>query len=159
MSAKGLPVSGLENLTGYLESVGSPTTLQERAAYLLGLYQILGVEPTKFFVSEYKQEDGSPVHESLWLFTGELVMEARLSPAGDERLDFVPLVRAVRHLVVETHDYDLNTASEGSRMRIEVWFDDQRLGELRASGGNCDILRDILRSCLLPNIAPLATEG
>jgi hypothetical protein len=158
MSARGRPVSSREILLAYLELVGSPKAIQERAESLLAVYESLGVQPSGFFLSEYRQEDGSPVHQSLWLFTDDLAMEAKLPTTGGEQFDFVPLARAIRHLVVEATDYDFAKASDESRMRVEVWFDGQRLGELRASASNCDLLMTVVGRYLLPNVAPLATD-
>lgn len=152
-------MSGRDSLVAYLSSIGSPAALQERATSLLSLYESLGVEPSGFFLSEYRQEDGSRIHESLWLFTDDLAMEAKLPAAGDERFDFVPLARALRHLVIETKDYDLKKASEASRMHVQLWLDGQRVGELRASAENCDLLREVVGKYLLPNVAPLATDA
>jgi hypothetical protein len=152
-------MSGRDSLVAYLSSIGSPTALRERAEALLALYESLGVEPSGFFLSEYRQEDGSRIHESLWLFTDDLAMEAKLPAAGDERFDFVPLARALRHLIIETKDYDLTKASDGSRMHVQLWLDSERVGELRASGDNCDSLRAIVGKYLLPNVAPLATDS
>lgn len=146
-----------DNLREYLESIGVAAAHQERAQQLLALYQTFpDVEPTGFFVSEYPQEDGSRIYEALWLFSDRLAMEARFASPGDEQLDFVPLTKAIRHVIIQTKDFDLVTPSDGARMRVEAWFSDTRLGELRASGPNCEALRKVVNSHLLPNVAPLA---
>ena len=150
-------MASVEKLHEYLDAIDATAALRDRAVGLLSLYQAFPeVTPEDFFVSEYPQEDGSRVFESLWLFTDRLMMEAKIPGEGDEQLDFVPLVHGVRHLVVQAKDYDLRTTSEASRMRVEAWVSDARVGELRASGSNCDRLRAVVARYLFPNLAPVA---
>ncbi|MGO9178015.1 MAG: hypothetical protein ACLQBX_17040 [Candidatus Limnocylindrales bacterium] len=147
----------LEMLHRYLDLIGATDVLRERTEAMMGLYEaFLTIEPSSVFVSEYPREDGSRAYESLWLFTDKLAMEARIPTPGDEQFDFVPIAHGVRHLVVEAKDYDLRAASEASRMRVEMWLGDQLLGELKASGLNCDSLTAIVATYLVPNLAPPA---
>ncbi len=143
-----------DGLRDYLETIGMAAAHQERAQQLLALYlRFPDIVPTAFFVSEYPEEDGTRVYESLWLFSDHFAMEAKYPGPGDERIDFVSLGKGVRHVVVEAKAYNLATVSAASRMRVEAWFTGGRLGELRASGPNCDALRAVVSDYLLPNLA------
>jgi hypothetical protein len=143
-----------DGLRTYLETMGMASAHQDRVQQLLALYlRFPDARPTAYFVSEYPEDDGTRVYESLWLFSDRYAMEARYPGAGDERIDFICLQKGVRHVVVEVKAYDLATPSPASRMRVEAWFTGNRLGELRASGANCEALRAIVSEHLLPNLA------
>ena len=152
-------MSPSDRLRDYLDTIDAAAVHQERAQRLLALYlRFPGVEPTGFFVSEYPEDDGTRVYESLWLFSENLAMEAQFPAPGEEHFDFVPLSNAVRHVIVEAKEYNLAEASIASRMRVEAWFSENRMGELRASGRNCEALRAVLNDYLLPNLATPSSD-
>jgi hypothetical protein len=144
----------IDTLNEYLLRIGATDVLRARAVSLLSLYEAFpAVEPVDFFVSEYENEDGSQVYESLYLFNDQMAMEAKIPGPGDERFDFVPIAHGIRHVVVQAKDYDLKLASSASRMLVQFWLDGQRLGELKATGANCDSLTAVTAAYLIPNVA------
>jgi hypothetical protein len=143
----------LEKLNDYLTRIEATEILRQRSVALLALYQAFpGGHPSDFFVSEYRLDDGALVYESLSLFTNDVVMEAKIPDPGDEQFDFAPIGHGIRHIVVQTKAYDLTRASASSRMQVQFWLDGQRVGELRASGVNCDELKKIVTTYLIPNV-------
>ena len=139
-------------VTEYLAELGAPEALVERVERLVGTYQGLLTEDIEsIYVSEYRDEDADRTFESLWLFSEHFAMEAKLLGETEDQFDFVPHKEAVRHLVVRKRAYDLETATDASRMSVEIWFVDQRYGILKATGANCLNLRTILTRHLLPN--------
>jgi hypothetical protein len=143
-----------DRLTRYLATIEATDALRRRAGHLADLYAKLpGVEVDDYFISEYRQEDGSSVHTSLWLFNATMIMEARIPEGGDEQIDFVPLRSGVQRLLVEAKDYALAESSPASRMLVRAWFSGDVVAELRASGPNCEALRDLVAKYLLPNVS------
>jgi hypothetical protein len=136
----------------YLDELEVSTPVRARALAVFGFYaSVLGDRIRDAFLSEYVLEDAGRQFESVWLFSDDMVMEGALST--EDHADFLPHKRAVRYCVLKRHDYDFEYATEASRMTIEIWFDDNRFGELKASSGNCRKLKEIALDHIMPNIA------
>lgn len=143
----------------YFASLGLTDALSDRFATLVALHERITQTPVEdVFASEYVSDEIGRVFESLWLFSGDLAMEAQTSIEDGDRFDLVPVRRSVRHWIVEMRDFDLVTATENSRMSMEVWLADNRVGTLRASGANCEQLFRIGAERIRPNLAPLASS-
>ena len=149
-----------DGISSYLSSLGMSRPVEERVLQLLADYrELLGAEIKDAFISEYVSGEAGRVFESLFAFTDELIMEAKISEEAGDRLDFVPLRRSVRHWIIEKRDYDLRTAEEPSRISMEVWLADSRVANLRASGPNCAALVRIGATYIRPNLAALSSGG
>ena len=147
-------------VAAYLERLGLTDTLRTRVNELIDTYEaVLGLRLEDVFVSEYTSDEAGRVFESVWAFTDELVMEAKIPDMDGDQFDFVPLRHSVRHWVVRKKDYQFNAADASSRLSMEVWLADNRVGNLRASWENCDHLYDLGLRRVLPNVASLASEA
>ena len=105
------------------------------------------------FVSEYTTEEGQKQFESLWMFSRHLLMEAKQFLLQDN-FDFAPNDMGGEHLVIEKQEYDFQEAGEDSRLTLTFTLRSDISAELKASGSNCDQLREICLRHFLPNLVP-----
>lgn len=142
-----------ERLDGALRAADVPTAARVRIKRAVATHDSLAEDPLiDVVVSEVASGELGRVHESVWLFSTRFAMEASLLDADEDDLDFVPLPRGIRHIIVKSRSYDWRKPNVKSRLRAEVWFSDTRYGEIKASEANCNWLRDVLARTLLPNV-------
>ena len=139
-----------EPTRAYLEELDAPAPVRERVAALLRNYHNLGVHEFQSFVSETVGDDGTRQFESLWLFNRTSVMEAALREDESAELDGVRLDRALTRWAVKVRSFDLETWQPETRMSVDLWFSDEILGQLSASGANCLRLVTLLREYVVP---------
>jgi hypothetical protein len=138
--------------TNYLRRLGMTSPLITRASEVYEFYRILVPGPIPgIFVSEYATADGTRQYENLWFFTRRFAMEAKSFVTADN-FDIAPYGRRLAALVVRKEDYDFRKAKEGSRLSVDCVDESAVTYSLRASGLNCDSLRDIVRKFFVPNL-------
>ncbi len=143
-----------DDVTEYMESLDVPAPVRERTTILLRRYDALGVGRGRAFLSEASDEDGSRQYRSLWIFTPSAVMEAELRDEDTAEMDAVRLPGNLTRLVVRVRAFDFQPATAESRLSVDLWFSDEILGQLEASGANCDRLATLLRDYVVPAIVP-----
>jgi hypothetical protein len=111
----------------------------------------MDVSMGEIFVNDDIDAEGNRRFTSLWVFTPTQALEAQLSAESGNQLDGSPLRGRVVHWVLRTEDFDLIHPTPHSRAAVEMWFADELLGELRATGPNCARLSEILRKYIVPN--------
>ena len=142
-----------DQLRQYLESLGMTGPLVARVESVLSLCQSLCPEEiTGICVSEYYKEDQTREYESVWFFSESYGMEAGRFISQDS-LDLVPMRKRVVHWVLTKQDYDFETATDKSRLRVQFALGHQLSGSLKASKENCDHLRDIFKRYVVPNVS------
>lgn len=139
--------------TRYLRTVGMTKPLIDRAAVIYDFYRQIVKGPIPgICVSEYITDENQRNYESLWFFTPRLAMEAKSFLTGDD-FDLTPLQRIVR-IQYRKEEYDFKKATERSRLHVSCQDDAAISYNLKASGINCDHLKDISTRFLLPNLKP-----
>lgn len=138
-----------EHLQEVLAGMEAPEPVCERVRQLLQYYDALGYLEFDAFVSESVDDDGLRHYESLWLFNDGGSMEALLTEAEDDNIDGAPLRANVVRWAARSRAYDYRNAVPESRLSLEIWYSRDLLGELNASGSNCDRLRDLMRKYVL----------
>lgn len=136
----------------YLESIGITNTLRERIETIHEFYQ--GICPddiTGIFIMDYVKEDGDREYESLWFFSEKYCMEAKQFVLRDD-FDITPIEGRVVYWKIRKTDYDFKKAIEKARLSLQIRLDTGVTGELRASGENCDYLKDIIVTYVVPNL-------
>jgi hypothetical protein len=142
----------------YLASIGLGQPLIDRAYAHYRFMQRICPEPIEdIFVSEYTAEDGHREYESLWFASATYVMEAHQFVSGDTS-DIVSLVGGISRLIFERQSYQFEAATDSSRLTVQVDFDfGARTGGvsgiLKASGSNCEKLKEFVEAHFLPNFA------
>jgi hypothetical protein len=136
----------------YLKDVGMTKAVVDRCEQMLAIYEMLCPSTIDdIFISEYATDAGQRELESLWLFSGGLLMEAKSFLTLDD-FDFAPVVGRLARLRIQKKDYDFKQAVDGSRLSCEFVATFPINGDLKASGRNCDYLANIVRKYLVSNL-------
>jgi Flp pilus assembly CpaF family ATPase len=109
------------------------------------------------FVSEYVSDEGDRTYDSLWFLTHDFMIEAHQFVTLDNA-DIVPLPPRIGRIEVDRRDFELDRATERSRMTVEITLGppavDALTGTLRASGDNCLKLQELVEKYFLPSLLP-----
>lgn len=136
----------------YFDAIGASSALRERVLRITRQYGALGTDGFDgVFVSEYVDDSGDRIYESVWLFTDDTAMEARL--AGEtEDMDQVRLRGNLERWQVSRRDYDFGTPKDSSRLTASVSWVGDVSGTLKATGANCEWLRRLIAERFAPNL-------
>jgi hypothetical protein len=137
----------------YLTDIGITNTYRERVGAVHQFYRALCPEEiTGIFVSEYVTEDGSREYENLWFFSESYCMEAKgfLTPREDN-FDMAPIKGRVERWQIKKQEYDFESSTSASRLYLHVDLSADAYCDFKASGENCDYLRDIVLQRIIPN--------
>jgi hypothetical protein len=104
------------------------------------------------FVSEYLQENGERIFENLWFFSPHYLVEAHQF-IGTDDVDITPH-GVLCWLRVTKIDYDFVKATTASRLFVNMSAATRGglAANLKASRENCDHLRRIVKTRLIPPI-------
>ena len=136
-------------LSKYAKSANIPLVILERMEGIWNSYKLVyDVDVTDVFVSEYRNSEDTKVYENAWFFSEKHVMEAKNFIVRSE-VDILTIKNGVKYCKLTTEEYDFKKAAEGSRLRADIIFGGESLhqtsAELKATGLNCDCLRDIIK--------------
>jgi len=136
----------------YLEkTVGLTGLYLERAENAINFYQNPFPEDIKdIFVSEYIDKEGARQYENLWIFTSNMVGEAKRF-ITEEDFDATPIKNRIVYWRLKKIAFDGKKATNDSRMTINISMDTDVRGELKASKENCMKLQGIFDKYLVPN--------
>ena len=149
----------IKKFAEYLESTGMTKTALARAEEVISFYVDNCPEKIeRVFITDYVTEEGSREFESLWLFSPSLLMEASNFLSQDD-FDFASVDTGITRLVTRKENYDFRQADGKSRLNVEFSLGTQISGQLKASGRNCDYLRDVLKQILLPKLTNLGQSS
>lgn len=142
-----------EAFESYLELIGVTKPVRDRIEVVCNWAQaVYPLDTADMFINDYIKEDGERVLQSLVLFSEEVFLEAP-DFLTEDQIEFNAYHRRVFFWHLEKKDYDFETATERSRLYLTFNCALAELyGEMRASGRNCDYLRDIFRKYIVPNI-------
>ncbi len=136
----------------YLASIGIKDLFYQKVEEDYVFYSdLLDEDILDIFVTEYVDGEGRREYENLWLFTATCVMEAKQFLMED-KFDLMPIKNRVLRWEIAKRDYDFKEAVAKSRMRLQVFLDNNFVCDLKASQENCDFLRDILLKYFKPNL-------
>lgn len=141
-----------QQINDYLAAIDITGTLAERVHSVYAFYsEQLNLEVTDMFVSEYLTQDGTREFDSLWFFTEDFMMEAKRF-VRDDNFDLAPIKGRVKYIVISKEDYDFKAATTKSRMNLTVSLETAVSGDFKASRGNCDHLKHIIRKYFVVNV-------
>jgi len=136
----------------YLKKLGMSSPFQERVKQILEFYMTCcGIDAKDIFISDYIDSEGKRLYESLWLFTEDFVCEAKQFLTQDI-FDAMPIKNNFLRWEIQKTEYDFKHTYPKSRLTVSIYFGENIAGNLKASGDNCDDLRNIFRKYILPNI-------
>lgn len=141
-----------EEFKKYLKDVDIIGAIRGRVERIYDFYrEICPDEITGIFITDYIKEDGERVYEHLWFFSEKYCMEAKQFITTDD-FDITPIKNRIIRWELKKQDYDFKKATEKSRLHLEFEMDTTIEGELKASKGNCDYLRDIILEYIKSNL-------
>jgi len=141
-----------EEFKKYLEDVDIIGAIGEKVERIYDFYrEICPDEITGIFITDYIKEDGERVYEHLWFFSEKYCMEAKQFITTDD-FDITPIKNQIIYWVLKKQDYDFKKATEKSRLYLKFKMETRIDGELKASKGNCDYLRDIILEYIKSNL-------
>lgn len=137
----------------YLESIGlTGQGLFERIENIYEFYnEIIYEEISDIFISDYLKEDKSREYESLWFFSDNYCMEAD-NFLNQENFDCTNIKNKIQRWEIKKQDYDINEATENSRLYLFFNLGDDITGELKATKENCDSLIYIFHKYIKSNL-------
>lgn len=148
----------------YLTSIGVTELFQARAEAVVSFYEALYPNQLReIFVTEYVDKENKRQFENFWIFTDTLCLEAKKFLTQDD-FDASPLVGQVKYWSVKKEKYDFLEASVDSRLTVYFSLVAGIVGELKASGSNCDHLKRLFLSYVVSNtvkrlqIGPVADD-
>lgn len=138
-----------EKMRTYLEDIGIGKSIKKRVWEIYKFYKdICPEEVTQIFVTEYISEEGEKIYENLSFFSDSYGMEAKDFINKDD-FDMV-LLEEMTYWNIKKNDYDFKTATEASRLYIELVLSSNTYYEFKASKNNCDYLKKLFIEFLLP---------
>jgi hypothetical protein len=152
-------VSGLsqEEIKSYLIDLGMAEAMVEPCLSVIGEVESLLSHPIeRIFISDYRDEEGNRLYESMWLITAGQISEIHGYFTEQVTFDVVPVRLGFARLQVSHEHFKLTDASaeDQARLAVEVNISTHSnsalAGTFKASGANCVILAEIMREHLLP---------
>jgi len=141
-----------EEFKKYLKDVDIIGAIGEKVERIYDFYrEICPGEITGIFITDYIKEDGERVYEHLWFFSEKYCMEAKQFITTDD-FDISPIKNRIIYWVLKKQNYDFKKATEKSRLHLQFNIDTGVNGELKASKGNCDYLRNIILKYVKSNM-------
>lgn len=141
-----------EDWVAYLRSIGFEEPLIDRTKRVLRFYtEIVRLDPTFLFVSEYLDKEDRPVFESMWFCDSDRAGEVKQF-TGAYTLDCLSMKHKIVHWEAKTSDFDWISPEKNSRLLLDVTFSYPIVGKLRASGDNCMRLVEMLKDYIAPNL-------
>jgi hypothetical protein len=142
-----------DSAAAYFSSLEMGESLVEKSLNLFGEYGNYLSEPIEHvFVSEYRNEDGNRIYESIWFLTNSFLAEAH-EITGTGYGDIVPVGAGFIRIQFSRENFDLEKAEDQARFTTEIRLEKGELaGTFKASGKNCEHLLAILHQYMLPRL-------
>ena len=138
--------------TEYFTAVGMPNTVQNRIEAIYEYYvDICPEQLDDVFVTDLVKEDQTRSFQSLWFFSASLMMEAKDFVSKDD-FDMTGMRNKVTYWSIEKQSYDFMRAVESSRLSLKFSLSTGVVGNLKATGKNCDYLRGIILKYVKANM-------
>jgi len=136
----------------YLDDLVVSSVIRNRVLEIEEFYTALlqGSVAERIFVSETVDSEGQRIFESLWFFFAEAWCEAHNFQVED-KFDVVRIER-ISYAITERHEYKTGKATTKSRLSLNFKLSNTNLGQLKASGENCNALSLILQELIMPRV-------
>lgn len=136
----------------YLETIGVSKRFIEKINGIYNIYKKLCTDKiAEIFVTDYMNEDGKREFENLFFFSKQYIMEAKQFAIRDE-YDLMPIRNNIDRWELQIENYDFVKATSASRFNLKLNFRYGLSANFKASGENCDCLKDILVKYIRPNM-------
>ncbi|HEV2111910.1 MAG TPA: hypothetical protein VGT99_11195 [Gammaproteobacteria bacterium] len=125
----------------YILDLGLGGPALERCSRVLAFYDGVGLNAEDIFISEYREANNNRVYESMLVFTKSHIAEAHQFLTSD--IYDMTAIGKMFYWKVSRSDYEGRAAGEAARLSVTVQFENNLSCNMKASGHNCDFLRDI----------------
>ncbi len=140
----------MEKFNDYLESIGIGSIIKEIIEKHYNFYsQVLSVDITDIFISEFVNSEGNRVYENLWFFNDTHFMEMKNFLSEDD-YDMDTLYFHSWNIKKTKYD-DVNNPISDSRIYIDGSMPERRHATFKASGTNCKDLFGIFQKHIMTN--------
>jgi len=142
------------NLGEYVKDMGGGISLIEKARNLSAIAEIICPETIEdFYLSEYEEEDGKRVLDSLWFFSKTYVVESKRILLEESNLDLMCIKKYLDRIEIDFSNYEPTKATDESSLSVFARIGSDVLS-LQASGLHCDYLWEMFSKYIQPNIYP-----
>ena len=133
----------MEKFKEYFDELGLNTSTIARINFIFDFYkETCPEEISDVFITDYLDKNGVRHFESLWFFSANMIMEADLFLSQDD-CDLAILKNNIVRWNVSKKGYDFKEVKEESRMKIVVYLKRDMRCTFKASGLNCNKLKEI----------------
>lgn len=144
-----------EQFITYLKSIGMTQIFVNRVDEICQFYENilktkLDDEIIDIFVTDYITKEEKREYENLYLFSKKFFMEAKLFITQDD-FDMLPISENITYLKITKQNYDFMVSSEKSRLNVH-FVSGMSGGDLKASGENCNYLKEIYFKYMLSKL-------
>ena len=139
----------------YLLGIGLSATNRDRAAELYEILTLFCPEAVEeILVSEYVTGEGVREYETLLFLTPSYVLEVEHFLTSPQ-MWFNRYTTRIDSFRFNAKDYDFKKAVPASRLSFwAIWTLGEFTLSYKASGENCDHLRDVVKQYIAPNLNP-----
>lgn len=142
-----------DSFSKYLVDLDMPGLFQEKVKELYDFYTniLSGEEIEDIFVCDYITTDRKRDYTNLWFFTPSYAMECK-GFLHQKELDMVPIKSRIVRWEIKFNNYDFKETTTESRLSIYCEFSFGVTAELQSTSLNCDKLKNIFLSYIVPNL-------
>lgn len=140
------------SISEYVKKLGGSEELVKKIELLKSLGTSLCPEKIDdFFISEYKQQNGKRVLENAWFFSPKYVLESKQIIQKNLNIDLMCIEEFIDRCEIDANNYDFKKAIDESSLTVTTYMG-PAVGLLKATGFNCDILLNVVKKYILPNL-------
>ena len=145
--------TGLPNFSDYFSKLKISNDERKRIESLYTIFGLLTSEEIKdIFVTDIVDANGNPTRDDLWIFSQMLAMQAKYFKMPEYFVKLLPLHHNISNCEFKTQGYQFEAASSAARMEVTFTLHAQAMYILRATGQNCEDLKRVLTTYLIPNL-------
>lgn len=142
----------MQQFQDYLDNLPFTKAIKSRIVQIIELNKkFYDEEILDILICDYKNSDNSPVYSSLWLFTAKSFIECK-NFVNYFDFDITPIASKLHYCSMDFTDYDLETANDNSKINIHMKFNTEIVGDIVATGVNCDHALYIYKKHIIANL-------
>lgn len=142
----------IEEIDRYLELSPPSDTYSDEIKKVIEYYSNICPEcVTDIFISNKIEEGKYQFDEKVWLFSKNFAMEVKDMVSEYPGYDMSVITNNIIRVEFYITDYNLKRSTEGSYLKIKIFFKEDFSGSFYAKGKNCDLLMEIYKKFIIPN--------
>lgn len=139
-------------IESYISNIGGGPSLLERVMVVKEIAdQICPEEIIQLFISEKPRKNGDLQPDSLWFFSTKYMLESKKILSSNINIDITSHYQYITRYEMTAINYDFSTFNDESILKIDGLIEGTFF-EMFATRNNCEILWEIIRTFIIPNI-------